>query len=191
LVKSIACKAIRSLACGRYREKTSCEQPSDMTAIDPLRLKGAMRNLASGVTIVTALDAGDQPVGATVSSFASLSLDPPLVLVCLTNMSRTVQAIRHRGSFAVHLLETSQAELAQRFAQDQGEKFADGGHEVGPFAVPLLKECRTHLVCSLYAEQDGGDHRIFLGQVEEAHYPEDFRPLVHYNRAFWDLSQLQ
>jgi flavin reductase (DIM6/NTAB) family NADH-FMN oxidoreductase RutF len=161
-----------------------------MTAIDPKRLKGAMRNLASAVTIVTALDASDQPVGATVSSFASLSLDPPLVLVCLTNMSRTVQAIRHRSSFAVHLLEMSQAELARRFAQDQGQKFANGGYEIGPFDVPLLKECRTQLVCSLHAELDGGDHRIFLGQVEEARYPDDFRPLVHYNRAFWDLAEL-
>jgi flavin reductase (DIM6/NTAB) family NADH-FMN oxidoreductase RutF len=150
-----------------------------------------MRNLASGVTIVTALDAGDQPVGATVSSFASLSLDPPLVLVCLTNTSRTLQAIRHRKSFAVHLLETSQAELAQRFAQDQGDKFEAGMHEVGAFDVPLLTSCRAHLVCSLYAEQDGGDHRVFLGLVEEAAYPDDFRPLVYYNRAFWELERLE
>jgi flavin reductase (DIM6/NTAB) family NADH-FMN oxidoreductase RutF len=166
------------------------EKGADVTAIDPALLKAAMRNLASGVTIVTALDASDRPVGATVSSFASLSLEPPLVLVCLTNVSRTLQAIRHRGSFAVHLLEASQADLAQRFAQDEGEKFEAGGYDIGPFDVPLLRECRTHLVCSVYADQDGGDHRIFLGRVEEATFPEDFRPLVHYNRAFWELSQL-
>lgn len=151
--------------------------------------KGALRNFAAGVTIVTSIDATGQPVGATVSAFASVSVDPPMVLVCLNSLSRTGQAVRGFRRFAVHILGREHVELAQRFASDQGEKFPGNTFESGVTGAPALSECGVRLDCELLSETPGGTHGIFVGLVHNV-VCEDMNPLIYANRAFCSTQRL-
>ena len=124
-------------------------------------------------------------MGATVSAFSSLSLDPPLVLVCLTRESRTTAAIRDRKAFAVHLCTSEQATLARRFAADVVEKFAGSNHSYNASGVPCLEDVGLRLECTLHAELDGGDHIIFVGLVQAAPQLNEFEPLIYARRNFF------
>jgi flavin reductase (DIM6/NTAB) family NADH-FMN oxidoreductase RutF len=157
------------------------------TSVD---LRNVVKDFPAGVTIVTSTDRDGQPVGATVSAFSSLSLNPPLVLVCLTMESRSANAIRHSQAFVVHLLAEHQAGLAQHFAGDIAEKFADVTFERNEAGVPCLDDCPVRLECSLHAELPGGDHAIFVGRVEAAFNEDGFQPVVHSNRKFSRLADL-
>jgi flavin reductase ActVB len=152
--------------------------------------KAALKDFASGVTIVTTADLAGRPLGATVSSFTSLSLEPPLVLVCLKEESQTVRAVRQRQAFVVHILERTQAALARTFATDNAEKFADAIYTCNQAGVPCLDGCPSLLECRLEAEVRGGDHIILIGLVEAARPSTHFEPLVYAQRDFYALGSL-
>jgi len=156
--------------------------------MDPNAFREALKNFPSGVTIVTTADEEGNPLGATVSSFASLSLEPPLVLVCLSEHSRTVRAIRARRAFAVHILDRSQHALARRFASDGAAKFEGADFRFNAAGVPCLTECRALLECRLHGEYAGGDHLILVGRVEAARQAPEFEPLVYAQRSFFGLG---
>jgi len=159
-----------------------------MTAVSTDEFKDALKNFASGVTIVTTSDADGRPVGATVSSFASLSLEPPLIVVCLTRASRSAAAIRESGAFAVHFLGAGQTALARRFALDLAEKFEDVSYSRGPAGVPRLEDCPVRLECRLQSEHPEGDHVMFVGLVEATWGTDQFEPLVYSRRSFFALG---
>jgi len=156
--------------------------------MDANEFREALKHFASGVTIVTAADEEGNPLGATVSSFASLSLDPPLVLACLAERSRTVRAIRTRRAFAVHILDRSQHGLARLFATDHADKFEGASYRVNADGVPCLTDCRAVLECRLDGEYAGGDHLILVGRVEQARQSPEFEPLVYAERGFFGLG---
>lgn len=154
-----------------------------MLSIDSF--KDVLRSYPSGVTIITSADAAGVPSGATVSAFSSLSLNPPLVLVCLTAMSRSVKAIRDCQAFSVHILGEEDAALAIRFASDGEDKFSGLPHDVDSRGVPVLSSCAARLDCGVFSEYPGGDHVIFVGAVTEAVLsPGRSAPLVYANRKF-------
>lgn len=153
-------------------------------------LRNVVKDFASGVTIVTSVAEDGTPVGATVSAFCSLSLDPPLVLVCLNAESRTAEAIQSRGAYAVHFLDESQSALALKFANSQGGKFDDTPFDQGELGLPVLRDCRIRLECLLHAELPGGDHGIFVGRVVNTVACDDFKPLLHGNRHFGAMATL-
>lgn len=153
-------------------------------------LRNVVKDFPAGVTVVTSIDRDGQPVGATVSAFSSLSLDPPLILVCLNLESRSAKAIRQSQALVVHLLAEHQSDLAVHFATDRADKFADVAFDLNQDGVPCLDDCRVRLECSLYAELPGGDHAIFVGRVEAAFNEDGFQPLVHSNRRFARLTDL-
>lgn len=157
-------------------------------AVAEVDFKQALMNFPGGVTVITAADAAGRPVGATVSSFASLSLQPPLVVACLRLESRSVQAIRNSGAFAVHILAAGQADLARRFASDAADKFAGLAYEVSDRGVPYLRDC-ARLDCDLEDEYPGGDHSIVIGRVTAVHVVEGFEPLVYARRGFFALGR--
>lgn len=157
-------------------------------AIDATTFREALKDFPAGVTVVTSADAEDEPVGATVSAFASLSLDPPLIVVCLKRESSTVAAVRDRGAFAVHILGTDQAALALRFASDGSPKFAGLEYAANESGVPLLGDCPVRLECELSNELPGGDHVILVGLVVNASKQDAFEPLVYANRRFLALG---
>src|SRR5262245_55219870 len=136
--------------------------------VQHIEFRDALKDFPSGVTIITTADEHGMPIGATVSAFSSLSLDPPLILICLANWTRTAEAIRQRRAFTVQFLDESQGRLARHFAADIEDKFAETPYTLNEAGVPSLDDCRLRLECSLHAEYEGGDHEIFVGRVERA-----------------------
>src|SRR6476620_545088 len=126
--------------------------------VDRDELSTALSHFPAGVTIVTSADAKLNPLGATVSAFSSLSLDPPLILVCLARESRTTAASRQRQAFAVHLCTSEQATLARRSAADVVEKFDGSNYSFNAAGVPCLEDVGLRLECTLHTELEGGDH---------------------------------
>jgi 3-hydroxy-9,10-secoandrosta-1,3,5(10)-triene-9,17-dione monooxygenase reductase component len=152
--------------------------------------KRTLRHWVTGVTIVTAR-AGDRIHGMTVSAFAEVSLEPPLVLVCADKSSNTHALIAAGGVFAVNLLARDQVELSQRFAskRDEHRRFEGLAYERGRTGAPLLAGTVAALDCLVVAAHDAGDHVIYVGRVEEARC-DGGEPLVHYARGYRRVTGL-
>ena len=130
-------------------------------------LRDAMSRFATGVTVVTTLDDEGEPQGATVNAFTSVSLDPPLILVCLAHTSRTLEALRSHGSFAVNVLGSDHEEIARSFARPGADaSFGDPEHLPGPSGSPLLAGVHAAIDCRVFAVYPGGDHDIVVGEVQ-------------------------
>ena len=144
------------------------QTPAAETAIEPLTpqaLRAALGRFATGVTIITCRDAGGQPVGLTANSFASLSLDPPLVLWSLRRASSNLAAFEAARHFAINVLAETQVDLSRRFAASKGDKFADGPWADGLGDCPVLAGCSAVFECETEARHDVGDHVLFIGRV--------------------------
>jgi flavin reductase (DIM6/NTAB) family NADH-FMN oxidoreductase RutF len=154
--------------------------------IDEAQFKLAMSHFASGVTIVTTEHEG-RPYGMTVASFASLSLHPPLVLVCIEKSVKTHDAIAGAGAFGVSILAQEQQAVSGKFASKRDDKFEGVSVRRGELNVPLIEGATCTLECRLHAQLPGGDHSIFVGEVVDAQTTED-APLVYYRSAYRELK---
>lgn len=130
-----------------------------------VELRRAFGHFATGVTVVTTLDARGRRVGMTANSFASLSLEPPLVLWSLANSSTNHAAFLAARYFAIHVLAAGQDALARQFASRAGDRFAGVAVESGCRGVPLLADFHARFECEMHAQHEGGDHTIFVGRV--------------------------
>lgn len=148
--------------------------------------RDALARWASGVTIVTARH-GDEPIGMTAASFSSLSLDPPLVLVCVARSAYSHDPLVSADGFAVHILGSGQDEMSSRFASAGAEKFDGLPDERGEFGVPLLRAGVARLVCAHHAALDGGDHTILVGRVLSTELAGT-DPLIYCNRSYHRLN---
>jgi len=162
------------------------DQQLDVESVPAQEFRDALARWASGVTVVTARD-GDEPVGMTAASFSSLSLDPPLVLVCVARSAQSHDALAAAQGFAVHVLGSGQAEMSARFAKPGPDKFAAYPDERGPYGVPLLPFGVVRLVCAHHGTFDGGDHTILVGRVVGTDLAGT-DPLLYCNRAYGRLS---
>jgi flavin reductase (DIM6/NTAB) family NADH-FMN oxidoreductase RutF len=157
-------------------------------SIPDAEFRRILGHLAAGVTVVTATDADGTSRGLTASAVCPLSLDPPLVLVCVSRTSRTHDCIERAGAFAVNILGEDQEAVARQFAEDSlAGKFEGVAHRSGPTGAPVLERAAAWVDCSVWASYDGGDHTIFVGQVE-AGDAEEGAPLVHYRGGFARLA---
>ena len=125
--------------------------------------------------------------GMTVASFASLSLHPPLVLVCIEKSVKSHDAISAAGKFGVSILAQSQAEISGRFASKIENKFEGVDVQRGELGVPLIAGAICQLECRVHAELPGGDHTIFVGEVVDAQTAENV-PLVYFRSGYRDLA---
>ena len=132
--------------------------------VDPSQFRTVLSHFASGVVVITGRDADGQPVGMTAQSFTSLSLDPPLVLVCPSRTSTTWPRISGRR-FAVNVLAAGQREVSAVFARSGADKFAQAAWQPGPNGMPLLAGAIAQLECDLESVHPGGDHYIAVGRV--------------------------
>jgi len=135
------------------------------TSIDPQAFRQALGNFATGVTIITTRAPDGEPVGLTVSSFNSVSLNPPLVLWSLADSSNALDIFRDAEHWAVHVLSSEQEQLSNLFAQAGEDKFAGLTLESGLGDTPLLTGCSARFQCKTAFQYEGGDHQIFVGQV--------------------------
>ncbi|MGH2587312.1 MAG: flavin reductase family protein [Dehalococcoidia bacterium] len=155
-----------------------------MTTVDLTAFRNAMASFASGVTVVTTVDEDGTLWGFTASAFSSLSLDPPLILVCLEKRADSHPAFERADHFAVSILAEHQQDTAMRFATRGIDKF--GGIETlqgDATGHPLVPEAMAHIECRIVERLPGGDHTILIGEVLTAR-TDDRPPLLHYNRRF-------
>jgi len=134
--------------------------------LDTRSLRDALGEFATGVAVITARAADGTPVGVTINSFASVSLEPPLVLWSLGLQSPSLAVFEACGHYAINVLAADQAELSQRFSQPQDDRFAGIDPGVGAGATPILPGCCAWFECRNEIRYPGGDHLIFVGHVE-------------------------
>jgi flavin reductase (DIM6/NTAB) family NADH-FMN oxidoreductase RutF len=155
-------------------------------ALTPIEFRNALRCFAAGVTVVTTRDPEGRPSGLTASAFTSVSLDPPLVLVCVDHAATAHPAFRAHGWFAVNVLRREQEALSRRFAESGGDKFHGVPCHDGQSGLPLLDGALASLECQLVEAYEAGDHTIFIGRVEAATIGGG-RPLVYFHGGYHSL----
>jgi 3-hydroxy-9,10-secoandrosta-1,3,5(10)-triene-9,17-dione monooxygenase reductase component len=136
-----------------------------MDGSSAISFREALGSFATGVTIVTSVDAIGSPIGVTATSFNSVSIDPPLVLWSLSKTSLSLPAFAKGGHFAVHVLGADQQDLANRFAQSGIEKFAGVDWTKGNHGSPIIPGSASLFECEARHQYDGGDHVILVGEV--------------------------
>ena len=137
--------------------------------LDARRLRNALGQFPTGVTIITSVTGNGERLGMTVSSFSSLSLDPPLILFSIHRRAHSFPAWQQVTQYAVNILNETQEELSNRFATAKGDKWAGLTPRSGKSGVPLLPNAVVIFECEAYGRYDGGDHEIFVGRVVELH----------------------
>jgi flavin reductase (DIM6/NTAB) family NADH-FMN oxidoreductase RutF len=148
--------------------------------INKNEFRQALSRFASGVTVVTARDADNHLHGITVSAFCSVSLEPPLVLVCIEKRAGSHHAFQTGKAFVVNLLATHQQHISDRFASRVADKFEGIAYKNGIESLPLLDDALANLECVLKYSYDAGDHTIFVGEIENAHV-SDGEPLIYFH----------
>ncbi|MEU2403110.1 flavin reductase family protein [Streptomyces rubiginosohelvolus] len=157
--------------------------------IAPAEFRRVLGHFASGVTVVTARDA-DGPTGFACQSFASLSLDPPLVSFMVARTSTTWPRIARAGVFCVNVLGAEQSALGRGFAVSGSDKFAGVAYGDAPATgSPLLDSVPAWIDCRIHAVHTGGDHLIVVGRVEALGAEEEGEPLLFHRGAFGRLSR--
>lgn len=142
---------------------TSADKP--IATLEPRRLRQAFGSFATGVTIVTTVDAAGCDVGITVNSLSSLSLDPPLLLWSLARSSSSYPAFQQARHFMVHVLDQSQAALSRQFSARGTDRFAGVPIERGADSCPMLLDYHARFECRLVRHHEGGDHLIVVGEI--------------------------
>ncbi len=159
-------------------------------AISSEAYRDALRHFPAGVTIVT-LRAGEVIHGLTVSAFASVSPDPPLVAVVIDRRHSAYELLEQEGAvFAINILGEGQSELSNRFAWTKEEdRFAAGNWIQAATGAPVLEDAVAWLDCSIWARHPAGTHAIYLGLVEASSVPNpEGQPLVYWNRGYRSLT---
>lgn len=156
-------------------------------AVTNEEFRAALGRFASGVTVVTTRDAAGAPHGLTVSAFSSVSLDPPLVLVCIERATASHDSFQECGAFVVNILSANQELVSRHFAAPSEDKFAGIAYRKGLKDIPVLEDALANLQCRLAHSFEGGDHTIFIGEVEEVTLRDD-APLVYFRGGYARLT---
>ncbi len=157
--------------------------------IDPDSFRSVLGRFATGVTVLTTRDDAGTDHGMTVSAFASLSLDPPLVVACIDHAAEMYRILKPGSHVVFNILAAHQESLSRRFSEGDGTRRFDGiGFERGTHGVVVLDEVLAYLECDVLRQHDGGDHGIFVAQVQHAETRE-MRPLLYYRGGYAQLER--
>ena len=156
--------------------------------IDPRELRNVMGNFATGVTIITTKDVAGKPFGLTANAFSSLSLDPPLLLICVDKKVDCYACFEESKVFGVNFLSAGQDQLSTRFATKGIEKFEGVPYKLGESGVALLEGALVHIECKLASSYEGGDHTIYIGEIQRAEVLGD-HPLLFFRGKYYKLPQ--
>ena len=148
-----------------------------------LGLRRSLGRFATGVTVVTCCAADGRSCGITANSFSSVSLDPPLVLWNIANVSNSLQAYLDARHFAIHVLNAGQQHMAEHFARTDHTRFNGIEHSISPQNVPILPDVLARFDCRTREIHEGGDHYIIVGEVE-AHTAQDGLPLLFFSGEY-------
>jgi flavin reductase (DIM6/NTAB) family NADH-FMN oxidoreductase RutF len=156
--------------------------------LDARAFRRALGQFATGVAVITAQAADGSAIGLTMSSFNSVSIDPPLILFSIDRKAFSLAAMTEAKGYAVNILGHDQEHLSNQFARTLGDKWTAVEHTVGHMQAPLIAGALAHFECVPYAHYDGGDHVIFVGRVVRfsAHPPKE--PLIFFRGAYCSLA---
>ena len=154
------------------------------TGSDPRTLRDALGCFATGVTVVTCIDASGQPVGFTANSFTSVSLDPPLLLVCIHKNAACAPALTEASHFAVNVLQTGQQPASITFSTRVEDRFGCTPWALGEHGVPVLMDSLSVFECARHAMHEGGDHYILVGEVKKATCEPGLDPLLYFRGRY-------
>ena len=151
-----------------------------MKRFDQSEFRHALGKFATGITVVTTHGKDQQPVGITVNSFTSVSLEPPLVLWCLDLGAYCHNEFANCKDFAIHVLHEKQEAVSRTFAEYNTDKFAKLDWHMGELGSPVLEDCAVCLQCSTYEIYPGGDHIIIVGRVEIIDSFKNTQPIIYH-----------
>jgi flavin reductase (DIM6/NTAB) family NADH-FMN oxidoreductase RutF len=152
--------------------------------------RNALGKFGTGVAIVSTKTSDELPVGVTINSFNSVSLDPPIVLWSLNKQSPNLKAFDDAGKFVLHVLSKDQVDLSKRFSSRVEEKFTNVDYEFGKLGVPLISGCAAIFECTTWLRQEVGDHILFLGRVENYSSTEK-EALLYYKGRYARGTELE
>ena len=172
---------------GRYGGAKMTDAPVTReyrTGSDSRTLRDALGCFATGVTVVTCLDGDGQPVGLTANSFTSVSLDPPLLLVCVAKAAACAGPMSQAVHFAVNVLQTQQQPASITFSTRVEDRFGCTAWSMGEHGVPVLLDSLSVFECARHAIHDGGDHFILVGEVKKATFEPGLDPLLYFRGSY-------
>jgi len=162
---------------------------------DTKQMRDALGQFVTGVTVVTVLPARVDgakeqaaPLGITVNSFASVSLDPPLVLWSLQKTSETLPTFNSTKAFAINILASDAQDISNRYAQHDNHELESQHYELSAEGVPVLAACKVRFVCETEQRVDGGDHVIYIARVKSISAINPASPLVFFNGSYGALA---
>ena len=155
--------------------------------IEKNELRRVMGHFATGIAVITTHNNAGEIHGLTANAFTSVSLVPPLCLVCVDKKAESYTSFEESKIFTVNFLADNQEDVSRRFAVSGGDKFTGVAYRLGANGAPILDGTLGHLECRLTAVFDGGDHTIYLGEVEEAQTREG-KPLLFYRGGYRTLG---
>lgn len=149
--------------------------------------RDALGSFATGICVITANPDGYEPFGMTVNSFASVSLDPALVLWSLQNNSECLPAFEKADGFAVNILTTEQQELSNYYAKKGDHSLEKESYRLGKTGLPVLRGALTTFECKVWARYPGGDHVILVGEVKEMSTNPNGKPLLFHSGRYAEI----
>ena len=155
--------------------------------VDPARFRQLLGRFATGVTVVTTRAPDGRPLGMTASSVASVSLDPPLLLVCVAHDHDMHEALHAAPGFVVNVLAADQEAISRRFAEEEEDRFDGLGYHENKQRLPVLDGVLAHIECTKQSAVTAGDHTVFLGLVTGGAVT-DRRPLLYYRGGYANLA---
>ena len=158
--------------------------------IGPDDFRRVLGHFATGVTILTTVDPEGRPTGLTASAFCSVSLDPPLVLICVDHKSQSFPALSESRGFAVNVLSAAQEDLSRRFATTRLDKFDGVAYTPGLHGAPVLQDALAQVECETVGRYVQGDHTIFVGRVERARMGPG-EPLLYFRGRYERLASVK
>lgn len=156
--------------------------------IDQREFRAALGHFATGITVVTARARNGELLGITANSFNSVSLEPPLVLFSLDRRALSLVAFEEAGGFAINVLDDTQSDMSRNFARAMGDKWSGIDFEQWETGSPILTNCLANFDCRTYAIHDGGDHRIFIGEVLRFSAQPEGNPLLYFRGGYAALK---
>ena len=168
--------------------ESSARTGHETLSLPPKLLRDALGNFPTGVVVVTAAGGNGELYGVTVSSFNTVSLDPPLVLFSLARSLRSLERLLHADAVAINFLSDDQVHLSTRFATPLADKWRDVQFRIGRTGSPVLMPTLAVLECRPYAQYDGGDHIIVVGRVIHIETDPKRMPLVFFRGRYHTLA---
>lgn len=157
-------------------------------SVDQLEFRRVMGHFATGVTVVTSHDGDGKLGGLTANAVASVSLDPPMALVCVDKASDSYPLFGKSKSFVINILSNEQETLSRRFAKSGGDKFTGIAYRIGSTGAPILGDTVAFLECKVRHEFDAGDHTIYVGEAVDIEVSSESDPLLYFRGGYRNLS---